>query len=127
MPTKRNNNVAVSKVRVLVELTDTIRHLKTFRVIFNASSQADRMPTKRNNKDAVSKVRVLVERTDTIRHLKTFRVISKEMPVLLLILCWCCFSCLEMYSEKFFNANFNEKIFLKSLWQKEAHVSFLGK
>ena len=29
------NNGAVAKVRVLVELRDTIRHLKTFRVISN--------------------------------------------------------------------------------------------
>ena len=34
---------------------------------------------------------------DTIRHLKTFGVISNEMPVLLFILCWCYFSCLQMY------------------------------
>ena len=35
MPTKRNNNGAVAKVRVLVKLGDTIRHIKTFRVISN--------------------------------------------------------------------------------------------
>ena len=34
-PTKRNNNGAVAKVRVSVELRDTIRHLKTFRVFSN--------------------------------------------------------------------------------------------
>ena len=34
MPTKRNNG-AVTKVRVLVELRNAIRHLKTFRVIYN--------------------------------------------------------------------------------------------
>ena len=47
---------------------------------------------------------------DTIRHLQTFRVISNEMPVLLLILCWCYFSCLKKCSEKFFNAYFYEQI-----------------
>ena len=31
-PTKRNNGAAVAKVKVLVELQYTIRHLKTFRV-----------------------------------------------------------------------------------------------
>ena len=35
MSTKRNNDGAVAKVRVLVELRDTIRHLKTFRVFSN--------------------------------------------------------------------------------------------
>ena len=35
MPTKRNNNGAAAKVRVLVELSDSLRHLKTFRVISN--------------------------------------------------------------------------------------------
>ena len=34
MSTERNNG-AVTKVRVLVEIRDTIRHLKIFRVIFN--------------------------------------------------------------------------------------------
>ena len=34
-PTKRNNNGVVAKVRILVELRDTIRHLNTFRVISN--------------------------------------------------------------------------------------------
>ena len=54
----------------------------------------------------------------TIRHLQTFRVISNVMPVLLLILRWCYFSCLKKYAEKFFNA-FMSKCFLKSLWQRE--------
>ena len=47
---------------------------------------------------------------DTVGHLKTFRAISNEMPVLLLILCWCYFSCLKMYSDKFFNAYFYEQM-----------------
>ena len=37
-PNKSNNNGVVAKVRVLVELRDTIRHLKTFRII------SDEMP-----------------------------------------------------------------------------------
>ena len=45
------------------------------------------------------------------------------MPVLLLILYWCYFSCLKIYSENFFNA-FISKCFLKSLWQRERQVSF---
>ena len=61
--------------------------------------------------------------TRDIRHLKIFRVISNEMPVLLLILYWCYFSCLKIYSENFFNA-FISKCFLKSLWQRERQVSF---
>ena len=64
---------------------------------------------------------------DTIRHLKTFRVISNEMPVLLLILCWCYFSCLKMYSEKFLMLTFMSKCFLKSLWQRETQLSIFWK
>ena len=45
--------------------------------------------------------------------LKTFRIFSNETPVLLLTLCSWYFSCLHMYSEKFFNIYFNEQIFLK--------------
>ena len=45
-----------------------------------------------------------------IRHLNTFRVISNEMSVLLLILSGCYFSCLKMYSDKFFNAYFYEQM-----------------
>ena len=47
---------------------------------------------------------------DTIRHLKTFRIISNEMPALLLILCWCYFSCLKMYQKNLFNAYFYEQM-----------------
>ena len=64
---------------------------------------------------------------DTIKHLKTFRVISNEMPVLLLILCWCYFSCLKMYSEKFLMLTFMSKCFLKSLWQRETQLSIFWK
>ena len=46
----------------------------------------------------------------TIRHLQTFRVISSEMPVLLLILCSCYFSCLKKYSDKFFNTYLYEQM-----------------
>ena len=64
---------------------------------------------------------------DTIRHLQTFRVISNEMPVLLLILCWCYFSCLKMYSEKFLMLTFMSKLFLKSLWPRETQLSIFWK
>ena len=53
------------------------------------------------------------ENRDTIRHWKTFRVIFNEMPVLLLILSWCYFSCLKVYSDKIFNAYFYEEMFFK--------------
>ena len=61
------------------------------------------------------------------KHLKTFRVISNEMPVLLLTLCWCYFSCLKMYSEKFLMHTFMSKWFLKSLWQRETQLSIFWK
>ena len=35
MATKRNSNGAVAKLRVLVEFRDTVKYLKTFRVISN--------------------------------------------------------------------------------------------
>ena len=50
-------------------------------------------------------------KSDTRKHLKTFRIISNKMPVLLLVLYWWHFSCLQMYSEKLFNIYFHEKIF----------------
>ena len=81
------------------------------------------MPTKRNN-GVVAKVRVLVELRDAIRHLKTFRVISNEMLVLLLILCWCYFSCLQMYSEKFFNAYLCEQMFFEIFVAKGDAIQF---
>ena len=68
-----------------------------------------------------------IKTRDTIRHLQTFRVISDEMPVLLLILCWCYFSCLKMYSEKFLMLTFMSKFFLKSLWQRETQLSIFWK
>ena len=64
---------------------------------------------------------------DTIRHLHTFRVIYDEMPVFLLIFCWCYFSCLEMYSEKCFMLTFVSKCFLKSLWQRETQLNIFWK
>ena len=45
------------------------------------------------------------------------------MQILLLILCWCYFSCLKIYSEKLFNA-FISKWFLKSLWQRRHRLVF---
>ena len=69
------------------------------------------MPTKINKNDAAAKVYKNFGGTrDAIRHLKTFRVISNEISVLLLILSGCYFSCLKMYSDKFFNAYFYEQM-----------------
>ena len=73
--------------------------------------------------DSVSKSNNFSGTRNSIRHLKIFRVISSETQILLLILCWCYFSCLKIYSEKFFNA-FISKCFLKSLWQRETQISF---
>ena len=71
------------------------------------------MPTKINKNDAAAKVYKNFGGTrDAIRHLKTFRVISNEISVLL-ILSGCYFSCLKMYSDKFFNAYFCEQMFFE--------------
>ena len=68
-----------------------------------ANSQKEMVPTKINKNGAVAKVLKNFSGTrDTIRSLKTLRVISNEMSVLLLILRGCYFSCLKMYSGKFF-------------------------
>ena len=64
---------------------------------------------------------------DTIRHLKTFIVISSEMPVLLLILCWCYFRCLKIYSEKFFNAYFCEQMHFEIFLANETQPSIFWK
>ena len=53
-------------------------------------------------------------KSDTIRHLKTLRIISNEMPVLLFILCWWYFSCLQIYSDNSFNIYFYEENFSKT-------------
>ena len=72
------------------------------------------MPNKINKNGAVFTVYKNFSGTgDTIRHLKTFRIISNEMSVLLLILSGCYFSCLKMYSDKFFNAYFYEQMFFE--------------
>ena len=72
------------------------------------------MPTKINKNGAAAKVYKNFGITrDTIRHLKIFRVISNEISVLLLILSGCYFSCLKMYSDKFFNAYFCEQMFFE--------------
>ena len=55
-------------------------------------------PTKLSKNGVVAKVRILVEQ---VSHLKTFRIAFNEMPVLLFILCWRYFSCLQLYSENF--------------------------
>ena len=76
-----------------------------------ANSQTERVPNKINKNGAVFTVYKNFSGTgDTIRHLKTFRIISNEMSVLLLILSGCYFSCLKMYSDKFFNAYFYEQM-----------------
>ena len=67
-----------------------------------------------NKNGAVAKVYKTFNGTrDTIRHLKTFRVISNKMSVLLFIPKGCYFSCLKMYSDKFFNAYFYEQMFFE--------------
>ena len=48
------------------------------------------------------------------------------MKVLLLILSWCYFNCLKVYSDKFFNSYFYEKMFLKSLSQRDANFAAEG-
>ena len=83
------------------------------------------MPTKINKNDAAAKVYKNFGGTrDAIRHLKTFRVISNEISVLLLILSGCYFSCLKMYSDKFFNAYFYEQMFFEIFVARETQVSF---
>ena len=83
------------------------------------------MPTKINKNGAAAKVYKNFGGTmDTIRHLKTFRVISNEISVLLLILSGCYFSCLKMYSDKFFNAYFYEQMFFEIFVARETQVSF---
>ena len=87
----------------------------------------DRAPTKINKNGAVAKVYKNFGGTrDTLRHWKTFRVTSDEMPVLL-ILSWCYFSCLKMYSDKFFNAYFYEQMFFEIFVARETQVSFFWK
>ena len=65
------------------------------------------MLIKINESGAIVKVGILVE-NDTAKHSKTFTIISSEMLILLFILCWLFFSCLQMYSDKFFNIYFHE-------------------
>ena len=75
------------------------------------------MPTKINKNGTVAKVYKNFSGTrDTIRHSKTFRVFSNKMPVLLLTLSWCHFSCLKIYSDKFFNAYFYEQLFVAKIF-----------
>ena len=73
-------------------------------------------------------MRVLVRKV-TARHLKTFRIISNEIPVSLLIPWWCYFSCLQTYSNIFFNNCSHELklfwFFFKYLCLMETAVSFL--
>ena len=72
------------------------------------------MSTKINKIGAVAKVYKNFSGTrDTISHLKTLREIFNEMLILLLALNWCYFSCLKIYSDKFFNAYFYEQLFFK--------------
>ena len=86
------------------------------------------MPTKINKNDAAAKVYKNFGGTrDAIRHLKTFRVISNEISVLLLILSGCYFSCLKMYSDKFFNAYFYEQICFEIFVAKGDMLAFFEK
>ena len=83
-----------------------------------------RTPTKIFKKWCCCQIKNLSGTRDTIRYLKTFRVISNEMLVLLLILCWCYFSCLQMYSEKFFNAYLYEQMFFEIFVAKGDAIQF---
>ena len=86
------------------------------------------MPNKINKNGAVFTVYKNFSGTgDTIRHLKTFRIISNEMSVLLLILSGCYFSCLKMYSDKFFNAYFYEQICFEIFVAKGDMLAFFEK
>ena len=80
-----------------------------------ANSQTQRVPTKIKKMVLLPKYiyKNFSGTSDTIRHLKTFRVFFNAMLVLLLILSWCYFSCLKVYSDKFFNACFYEPMFFK--------------
>ena len=63
-----------------------------------ANSQTQRVPNKINKNGIVAKAyKKVIGTRDTIRHLKTVRVISNEIPVLLLILSRCYFSCLKVW------------------------------
>ena len=55
----------------------------------------------------------------SIMHLKTFEMISNEIPILLLLVCRC-------IQKNFLIFTFMSKYFFKSLWQREAYVSFLS-
>ena len=100
-------------------------HSKMYTPSTRANSQ--RVPTKINTNCSVAKVYKAFSGTrDTIRHLKAFRVISNEMQVLL-ILSWCYFSRLKMYSDKFFNAYFYEQMFFEIFVARETQVSFFWK
>ena len=63
--------------------------------------------------------------SNTTRHLKTFRIISNEMPDLLLIQCWWYFSCLQMYSNNFFNIYFHEQMLFQIFVAKVDTGQFL--
>ena len=72
-----------------------------------ASSQ--RTEAKINKDVATAKSKSFSGTSDTIRYLKTFRIIFN--PVLLLILRWWYFGCLQIYSKTFFNVYFYEQMF----------------
>ena len=85
--------------------SSSLGHNKIYTLSIIKNSQTDRASTE-IKKWCCCQGKNFSRTRDTMRHLKTFRVISNEMAVLLLILCWCYFSCLKMYSEKYFNAYF---------------------
>ena len=69
-------------------------------------ANSQRMPTKIKNNGAIAG-----GISDTIRHWKIFRIFS-EIPALL-VLFWWYFSCLHIYSDKYFNIYLNEQMFFK--------------
>ena len=49
-------------------------------------------------------------KNDSVSYLKTFRIIFNEMSISLHIPCWWYLSCLQTYSETFFNIYFHESL-----------------
>ena len=103
--------------------SSSLWHNKIYTLGIIKNSQTDRAPTEIKKKWCCCRGKNFSRTRDTVRHLKTFRVISNEMAVLLLILCWCYFSCLKIYSEKFKI----RKCLFKSLWQRETQLSIFWK
>ena len=73
--------------------------MHTYGTIANSQGMADET----NENDAISTVRILVQKVIMSDILNIFSIISNEMPISLLIPCWY-FTCLQMYSDKFFSS-----------------------